>query len=134
MPFTRPPPPQKRFVFGSVLCFCALWFGFLGLSCCVVVLQKHCDLKASVPVPTTIQEGGRGPTAGMLGQKVTARAQEHKGGGIDRWWKVRAWVGCVRRAAQFASSVLPSADASAPQGSHVGRELKQARFHPSASA
>ena len=63
----------------------------------MVVLQTHCDLKASVPVPTTIQEGGRGPTAGMLGQKVTTWAQEHKGGGLDRWWEVRAWVRCVRR-------------------------------------
>lgn len=67
----------------------------------MVVLQTHCDLKASVPVPTTIQEGGRGPTAGMLGQKVTTQAQEHKGGGLDRWWEVRAWVRCVRREAQF---------------------------------
>lgn len=94
-----PPPPPKRFVFGSVLCFRALWFWFLGLSCCVVVLQTHCDLKASVPVPPTIQEGRRGPTAGMLGQKVTAQAQGHKGGGVDRWREVRAWVGCVGRAA-----------------------------------
>lgn len=102
IPFTQPPLPSKRFVFGSVLCSRAVWFWFLGLSCFVVVLQTHCDLKASVPVPTTIWEGGRGPTAGMLGQKVTAWAQGLKGGVIDRWWEVRACVGCVGRAAQFA--------------------------------
>lgn len=37
----------------------------------MVVLQTHCDLKASVPVPAIIQEGRRDPTAGMPGQKVT---------------------------------------------------------------
>ena len=79
-PLPRSLPPSKRLVFGSVLCFRALWFQFLGLSCCVVVLQTHCDLKASVPVPTTIQEGGRGPTAGMLRQKVTTRAQRTQRG------------------------------------------------------
>lgn len=82
-PLPSPPPspllPQSIFVFGSVSCFCALWVWFLGLSCSVVVLQTHCGLKASVPVPTTIQEGGRGPTAGMLGQKVTAQAHGYKG-------------------------------------------------------
>lgn len=94
IPFTRPPPPPKRFVFGSVLCFCALWFQFLGLSCFVVVLQAHCDSKASVPVPATIQKGGKSPTAGMLGQKVTAWAPGYKGSGRDRWREFRAQVGC----------------------------------------
>lgn len=80
-PFTGPLLPEAAF--GSVSCFCAVWFWFLGLSCSVVVLQTHCDLKASVPVPTTIWEGGRGPTAGMLGQKVTAWAQGCSGEGVD---------------------------------------------------
>lgn len=78
--FTQPPPPSESFVLGSVSCFCAVWFRFLGLSCSVVVFQTHCDLTASVPVPTTIWKGGRGPTAGMLGQKVTSQAQRLKGG------------------------------------------------------
>lgn len=104
--------PPKRFVFGSVLCFCAIWFRFLGLSCSVVVLQTHCDLKASVPVPATIREGGRGPTAGMPGQKVTTRARGHKGGDLDgqwgAWGEQPSWPGLTLASPLFTQSWRPS--------------------------
>lgn len=134
IPFTQPPLPSKCFVFGSVSCSRAVWFWFLGLSCFVVVLQTHCDLKASVPVPTTIQEGGRGPTAGMLGQKVTAWAQGHR---EHRQMVGGQSLGGVCRESSpicltsLASSPLPRSGASAPPlGSHVGRGYKQAYCHP----
>lgn len=78
-------------------------FGFLGLSCSVVVLQMHCDFKASVPVPATSREGSRGPTAGMLGQKVTARAQGAQG----KWHNRQMGGGGEGRAAQFGLAGQP---------------------------
>lgn len=120
------PSTPKRFVFGSVSCFRAICFRFLGLSCSVVVLQTHCDLKASVPVPATIQEGGRGPTAGMLGQKVTAQAQRHKGGDIDRWWGVwgrAAPFAWPRQPGPFSPEVVPQPHSAAMLEGGVSRHV-----------
>lgn len=134
LPSPSPSPLFPQSVLFLVLSPCsrAVWFWFLGLSCFVVVLQTHCDLKASVPVPTTIWEGGRGPTAGMLGQKVTAWAQGrgHRqvvgGQSLCRVCGESSPI-CLT---SLASPTLPRSGASAPLGGHVGRGHKQARSHP----
>lgn len=61
--------------------FRAVGFLFLGLSCFVDASPAHCDLPASVPVSTAVQQGPGGPTAGMSGQKVTAGLRGTRGCG-----------------------------------------------------
>lgn len=61
--------------------FRAVGFLFLGLSCFVDASPAHCDLPASVPVSTAVQQGPGGPTAGMPGQKVTAGLRGTRGCG-----------------------------------------------------
>lgn len=72
----------------------------------------HCDLKASVPVPTTIWEGGRGPTAGMLGQKVTTGLKSAREGHRQLVGRGRRWGGACGEGSpvcwtSLASPLLP---------------------------